>query len=315
MLKTIDIQVRKMLSRERFYAEHILTGTPVILKNGMNDWPAIERWSLEYFKQTIGAVKIAYRNSMSGLHPDLTKLDAAKITKKDIFKEATLSEFIDLLTTGQDKVFLCGSGLYIYSDHCPNPIMKPVFQDFKLPAICGVKHPKSAGVWISPQNIISWLHYDQNGCHNLNAQIKGEKKVLLFPPQHLQNYYLYLYCNTEMPNFSQVNVHKPDYEKYPYFKQADCYQAYLQPGDMLYIPAYWLHSFEHIAKVNINLNFWWDETIILSNMLLYRKVFFDVLRRSFADSNTPVSKLLANQSKPIQLLIKTIEQTFLNPNG
>ena len=33
--------------------------------------------------------------------------------------------------------------------------------------------------------------------------------------------------------------------------------AELSPGDLLFIPAWWLHAFRHTGRFNANINFWW----------------------------------------------------------
>ena len=37
----------------------------------------------------------------------------------------------------------------------------------------------------------------------------------------------------------QINFEKPDYERFPKFKNAKGYEAVLQPGEVLYLPMYW----------------------------------------------------------------------------
>lgn len=42
-------------------------------------------------------------------------------------------------------------------------------------------------------------------------------------------------------NYSPVNFDKPDYERYPLFKNAKTYKIHLTAGDCLYLPGIWWH--------------------------------------------------------------------------
>lgn len=258
-------------SREHFYIEYILADRPVIIKQAVNQWPAYSKWSLAYFDHMIGDMLVTYRHSPSNLHPDLTHVDVHQLQDEDFFKKAILRDFLAALRVSQGpSLFLCASGLSLFAKNQYNDALKALMDDFELPLQCNQTTLSTIGLWLSLKHIVSWLHYDKNGLHNLNAQIQGKKRVLLFPPQEIERYYLYPYPS-RLDNFSQLNVSKPDYVKYPLFKKTSYYEGILDKGDLLYIPPYWLHSFEHLGDVNINLNFWWNESIPLNNPLFLRE--------------------------------------------
>ncbi len=253
-------------SRDQFYIEYIRKDKPVIITGIANRWPACSKWSIPYFDKQIGDLNIKYRYSTSRLHPDLTKLNIHSVKHDDVFKQGSLQYFLNQINTNKKNefVFLCASGLPVFSNGQYNKELKPLLDDIEIPQLFMSNMLRSSGLWISPKNIVSWLHYDKNGLHNLNAQIQGQKRVLLFSPQEMQNYYL---CpdNPETINYSQIDITNPDYNKYPLFKKSFYYEGILNAGEILYIPAYWLHSFEHLGDVNINLNYWWDEQITSNN--------------------------------------------------
>lgn len=55
---------------------------------------------------------------------------------------------------------------------------------------------------------------------------------------------------------SQVNIDRPDVDKYPKFSAATPVEAILNPGEMLFLPMGWWHSPIGIGT-NIAVNFWW----------------------------------------------------------
>lgn len=313
MQKAGAIEQVSICSREQFYLEYILQDKPVIIKGMANTWPASSKWSISYFNEIIGDMEIKYRQSPSNLHPDLNKINIHQLHHDDLFKKSTLSYFLKKINHDQQNefVFLCASGLPVFSKNKFNEALNALIDDFEIPSLFMRSTLISAGLWISPKDVISWLHYDKNGLHNLNAQIQGQKRVLLFSPQFAPNYYLYPYT-TELVNFSQVNIMNPDYDRHPLFKNALYYEGILEAGDILYIPAYWLHSFEHLGATNINLNFWWDEQIKRSNPLLIRDKIFNSIHELLApDKDLSIATLLSRKEPIIQSWISEIEKKLL----
>ena len=136
-------------------------------------------------------------------------------------------------------------------------------------------------LWVGGMPTISPLHYDDY--ENLLCQIRGHKEVILFPPQQLP--YLYYtsrpkgHLHYEYPGIfrrdpssidrrsnvvfgSGVNVDSPDKKIHPlYFKHATPYRVLLNPGDVLYLPAYWHHEVQSIPDnegLNVAVNFWFS---------------------------------------------------------
>ncbi|MEL6442305.1 MAG: cupin-like domain-containing protein [Cyanobacteria bacterium J06621_8] len=98
------------------------------------------------------------------------------------------------------------------------------------------------------------LHFD--AFHNLFAQIRGIKKIILVPPLD----YLSLYPSLEpggLPDFSTVDPSIPNFELFPKFPWDEKIEVELQPGEMLYIPPYWWHHVTALTE-NISLSFFYD---------------------------------------------------------
>ena len=56
-----------------------------------------------------------------------------------------------------------------------------------------------------------------------------------------------------------VDIKNPDYKCHPKYKEAvkAGFQATLQPGDAIFIPALWWHGVESLETFNILVNYWW----------------------------------------------------------
>jgi jumonji domain-containing protein 7 len=60
---------------------------------------------------------------------------------------------------------------------------------------------------------------------------------------------------------SSILVDSPDFNKFPLYRQATAYRVVLNPGDVLYLPAYWHHEVQSLPDedvgLNIAVNFWY----------------------------------------------------------
>jgi len=53
--------------------------------------------------------------------------------------------------------------------------------------------------------------------------------------------------------------------------------ATLKAGDLLFIPAWWFHTFFHLGEFNANINFWWKPARPSLNQVAVRQGFLDAL--------------------------------------
>ncbi|AWN74660.1 cupin-like domain-containing protein [Legionella anisa] len=302
------------LTPEKFHSQYVLRNNPVIIQDAVTFWRGYKLWSLDYFAKTIGEIKVRYYISQSNLYPDLRFIEEGRLDQKAFFSEGTLVHFIALLKKAKN-VFLAGDELSLFDKKKYNQKLNILEQDFEIPLLIDRNKLHSGGLWISPKNVVSWLHYDQNGYHNLNAQIKGAKDIFLFPPFNVQNYYLNLYSRNGIANFSQVNILNPDYIRFPLYRNAVYLEGRLDEGAILFIPAYWLHSFKHRGEININLNFWWDEdeSTKLSNSLLIREKFIVAVKKALpGEESKSLLIQLEKEDTTIQELIRDIELHILS---
>jgi jumonji domain-containing protein 7 len=135
-------------------------------------------------------------------------------------------------------------------------------------------------LWIGGRPTTSPLHYDDY--ENLLCQIAGQKELILYPPHDLSKLYYrgrhkgklqYRYPNEFTRDPSQLS-HQPvifgssiivdqlDLLTYPLYKDAKPVRVLLQPGDVLYIPAYWHHEVQSLPDEQVGLhiavNFWFQ---------------------------------------------------------
>lgn len=115
-------------------------------------------------------------------------------------------------------------------------------------------------MWVGNKSRIA-AHYDAS--ENLICVAAGKRRVTLFPPEQVENLYIGpLHITPAGQPISLVDFAKPDFTRFPKFKQAldNALVVELAPGDALYIPTLWWHHIEGTESINLLINYWWRET-------------------------------------------------------
>ncbi|UUM20789.1 cupin-like domain-containing protein [Mycoavidus sp. SF9855] len=278
MSNKIQIKRVKNLSAEDFSGLAKLY-QPLIIENAIEDWKALTRWSPDYLRQSLGNFQVKFKQSDTHVHPNMRShynvKEPASIwshlfksrgqnSSKEVapFKSTNLGEYLDLISDPVKGAhyYLTGDELLVFDEGQWSPNLEVLRDDFRVPGYFEEKSMNSAGLWFSAKGVRSHLHFDGGGSHNLNAQITGKKYVQMYSPFQMSCLYPYYctYSSKKGPyHFSEIDVENFDINKFPRFQDAKCYEGEIGEGDMLFIPAYWYHSFKHLGKFNSNINFWW----------------------------------------------------------
>ena len=98
----------------------------------------------------------------------------------------------------------------------------------------------SFNVAMSGNSVSVRSHYDAS--HNFLVQILGTKRLLLMPPNSVE-----MYPETH-PAHRQI-------QPLPR-QQAQVLEVVLHPGDMVYIPPFWIHHVDYSRDLGISVNLW-----------------------------------------------------------
>ena len=112
-------------------------------------------------------------------------------------------------------------------------------------------------IWIGNQTRIS-AHYDYPD--NIACVVAGKRRFTLFPPEQIENLYIGPVDRTPSGQaISLVDFAKPDFERFPRFKEAlkHALVCDMEPGDAIFIPSMWWHHVEAFSAYNILINYWW----------------------------------------------------------
>lgn len=236
---------------------------PVVLAGAASDWPAVRTWSPAVLVDKLGDIELPYKESRSHRHPDFRQTDLSVIFARG---RQRLRPFLDAITKGpvgeRSRRLFTGDEKFLLrrrdGQTTVDPELAPLLDDVRVPAQLPADNLYTMWAWMSGPGVFTWLHYDNNGCHNLNAQITGRKRCVLFPPEALDQMALFPPGGANPAvNCSQIDLEDPDLHRFPAFRDAEGLTATIEAGDLLFIPAWWFHAFWHLGDFNSNVNFWW----------------------------------------------------------
>ncbi|GAB4522084.1 MAG: cupin-like domain-containing protein [Amphiplicatus sp.] len=254
----VAVQAIERLSPEKFQADIISAGRPVVLKGLAADWPAVE--AARRGDEALAQYMLRFDTG----RPVQTMLGDPSIRGRFFYTDdlKSLNFVRRLIPIGQTVMRLltlrqsdAPSACYIQS--APIPDFLPGFEvenriDHAPPLV-------SPRIWIGNRLTVQ-THFDLS--ENIACVVAGRRRFTLFPPEQLSNLYPGPFELTLAgPPVSMVHLDAPDTEKYPRFSEAlaHAHVAELEPGDAIYIPYFWWHHVESLDPFNVLVNYWWSE--------------------------------------------------------
>lgn len=240
-MKLVPVERVHRPSVEEFQAKYF-QNKPVILTGFMDNWMARRLWKPESMKQVFGHIVVPLRGSDNEFEVFFKNVGGTFMT---------LGQYFDAI----NNPAYTGKRPYLGNISFDHPTtrepLKPLRSHFKFPKLFPDKEKTETRLWIGAFGQKSTIHNDNYD--NLNAQVVGQKKFLLFSPE--QHHLLYPKKLTDMCWASPVDKDKPDYETYPLSRDLSGFECTLEPGEMLYIPMFWWHQ-AISESLAININEW-----------------------------------------------------------
>jgi hypothetical protein len=224
-------------SVEEFEACYVKRSRPVIVAGAINEWPAMQLWSREYFRGRFGDREVPVLRAKSGALYDLE----AGVH----YEKIRVADYVDLLEAG--------TPIDRYMAFRVHEVMPELFDDIVRPPYCRDAGWLSSKVWFAGPDTKSPLHRDLP--ENLYAQIVGRKKFFLLDRRFTRMVHRHSFLS-RVPNCSPVDVEAPDLTRFPRFRGAPLMVAEIEPGDLLYIPSLWWHQ-AHSVDTSVSVNYFW----------------------------------------------------------
>jgi len=220
MIKQSPVQRESRLTKDEFLTLHKKPEKPVVMENLTENWPAREKWSIDYIKEHIGHKIVTLYDSKPSVDYRHQYDPAAKMDLKSYF---------ELLEKGENDL-----RLFFYNILAEAPELT---EDFSYPDMGLSFFKKLPVLFAGGKGAKVQMHFDIDFADIFLCHFGGKKRVLLFPPDQTQ--YMY-HVPFSFSSLFSVDYDQPDYEKYPALKHLNGEVAELNHGDVLYIPpGYW----------------------------------------------------------------------------
>jgi len=274
--RSLTVVDASLLTEDTFVRDFLKKNVPVVVTGALNDWPAPQKWTPEFFADEFGdcVVKVQATSLFHTTHAqklrdtigDMIAISAAASPPPDGVPYIRYH-----IAPGMWNYLLrsCGLFRWIKGRWLTHECFLRLKNDWHLPAffpkrgfsfpfsIFGCQPPTERffhdfGVYISAKGAVTRLHFDGSRTHAVLCQVRGHKSGLLFPPEMLP-WFFNKHSDCLPPG-------EPDYAGYPEEWRR---QLPMQPlpfdfpaGAMLFVPRGWLHEvYTDSLSVTLTFNF------------------------------------------------------------
>jgi len=263
-------EVENVPSPLNFYRDFISYNRPLVIRGGVNHWPAITKWTNQYLKETIGDLPVTVTVTPNG-YADAPQGDLFVMPEERTMK---MTDFLNIIDNPESA-----NGVFYIQKQNSNlteefeEILCDVETDIIWATEAFGKLPDAVNFWLGDQRAITSMHKDPY--ENIYCVVRGYKDLVLQPPTDLpwipyKDYRPAIYkenCQTGNFDVEEINSNsipwvaidplEPDIENYPLYKNSTQYKLRLEAGDILYMPSLWFH---HLSQSQgcIAVNYWYD---------------------------------------------------------
>ncbi|MFG6107734.1 cupin-like domain-containing protein [Leptothoe sp. EHU-05/26/07-4] len=229
---------------------------PTLLKGGIQHWPAFKKWqNLPYLKIACQDQQVTTTHALildimkMQKHPNYWLLSKAKklALRRKLFDRLSVPDLIEVLL--QTKV---GEKLpYARNISIPEPLKADIAP---MPQMSSEPHGMS--IFIGRRSYTDC--HEHHGSDVLMCQVRGIKRVFLFPPD--EDNAKALYANPLfLRNWSPVRLFEAQgISEYKNFQLSQPWIVDVHPGDALYIPNPWWHAVVSLDdEIGITVPLWY----------------------------------------------------------
>jgi hypothetical protein len=226
--------------------------TPVLWRGIASDWPCTKEWTLAGLAERLAGKKIRVRQTDNEVDVFFKRQadGVPPVPDQVVPVDEHIKSILGVSRGDRDRP-VCAANVSIRHDPVSTEWATALWAECPISSWFPTVRLDEPRLWIGSAGQKSSIHNDPYD--NLNAQIIGKKKFIVFAPE--QHEYLYPEFIHPMLWASRIDPECPDTERFPKFASARGFAGELAPGDVLFIPRYWWHVFE-TTEASLNINRW-----------------------------------------------------------
>jgi len=234
---------RHHLDADEFLSEYYSRNRPVIITGMMNDWPALKKWNLAYFRHCCGEreVEVQYGRSREKHY---------EIKQPLLKKTMRFDDYVDLVEhAGVSNDFYMTANNSSHNRHALRELWQDIVQ---IPEYLDAQSTDNGFLWFGPAGTRTPFHHDLT--NNFMAQVIGRKRVRIVPAIALPHLRNELHCYTD------IDGGDCDHERYPELHNVPLLDCILHPGELLFLPIgcwHYVHGLDVSVTISF-INFRWD---------------------------------------------------------
>lgn len=226
-MELVQIPRVDKISKEDFIRSFVKPQQPVVITGITHDWPAFEKWDLDYISKLCGDKTVPL-------------YDDRPVSHRDGFNEPhhqmLMKDYVDLLKSQPTNY-----RIFLYN------LMKEVpglQADFRWPDL-GIRLVKQLPMlFFGGAGSKVFMHFDIDYANILHFHFHGRKRCVIFAPD--QSKYLYKVPHSLISR-EDIDFDQPDYSRFPALKRARGYVTELAHGEMLYMPEGYWHYMKYMS--------------------------------------------------------------------
>lgn len=231
------IERKHKLTRDEFYRNYYLLNKPVIITGMLDEWPAMSKWNLGYFREHFGTREVEVQMGRS----QDPNYEINGIQHK---RKMPLAQYIDLIEAAGES-----NDFYMTANNTSGNrrALNELWQDIgRLPEYLNPESPDDGFFWLGPKGTRTPYHHDLT--NNFMAQVIGRKRIKLIPACELAYMYNHYHC------YTLVDGYKIDYDQFPLMRNVQILECEIGPGEILFLPVGCWHYVEGLeVSVTVSL--------------------------------------------------------------
>lgn len=237
-LHLTPIDVVEDISKEEFREKYLLPRKPVVIRNMAKNWPAYQKWTMEYMKEVVGDVEVPLYDSSKADPSAPINASAAKMK---------FADYIDLIQREPTDL-----RIFLFD---PIKSAPKLLEDYISPKkLMGGFLDKFPNMFFGGKGSVTFLHFDIDMAHIFHTHFNGRKHILLFDYKWKDRLYKIPYATYALEDFDIAN---PDFEKFPALNGIEGVECFLEHGDTLFMPTGWWHWMKYLdGSFSISLRAW-----------------------------------------------------------